>query len=327
MYNLALLHILVSLLYGLLGRRRGQQEMLVRFLVVLFLPGAGLFLMVMTNAYKRTAEQNENQLKLESEALMLGEEARIFRRPDLAKEMNVVSAEEILLVNDTSTRRKMLIDALKEQTIWQIRTLEIALQNEDTETVHYAAAALTQMRGKLQLQLQDLSVKYEANKQDIDVLKAYANVLKTYLNSSLLDERTYLKYTYTYSFVLESLLAVYTAEEMYYVDKINCDLTNKAYEKAREYCDKFQLAHPDSDVPYVMSLKISYTLRKYDEFTAEMERLKSSSVRVSHSTLMLIRHWSRLGSTMHEEIDLAFKQAAAGSTAESSSIEMGEWKK
>jgi hypothetical protein len=42
---------------------------------------------------------------------------------------------------------------------------------------------------------------------------------------------------------------------------------------------------------------------------------------------MLIRHWSRLGSTMHEEIDLAFKQAAAGSTAESSSIEMGEWEK
>ncbi|MED4583011.1 hypothetical protein P9578_09495 [Brevibacillus choshinensis] len=336
MYKLAIIHILICLLYGLLGVRKNREEAVARFLIIFFLPGAGLLLLLITNAFKHTAEKNAHDLELESELLKLGKESRIFRKADLEKEMNIVPVEEILLVNDTSTRRKMLIDALKEQTIWQIRTLETALQNEDSETVHYAAAALTEMRRKLQLQLQDLSVKYEEDKQNLDVLKAYANVLKTYLGSTLLDERTTLKYTYTYSFVLESLLEVYQEEATYFVEKINCELASKSFDTAKAYCDWFHQAHPDNDLPYVMSLKLYYTLRRYDDFTAELKRLKSSPVRVSHNTLMIIRHWSQhemeqeeelASEAVHAEYEWAFQEVAAGLANEESPKEMGDCEK
>lgn len=264
----------------------------MRMLVAGFLPIFGLLLLGITDVYKRTSKKNANELMLESDLLKLAEGSNIFRRTDLEKEMNIVPVEDILFLNDTSTRRKMLIDVLKEQTIWQIGTLETALQNEDSETVHYAAAALTEMRRNLQLQLQDLSVKYEENKQDLEVLRAYADVLKKYLDSSLIDQRTFVKYSYTYSFVLESLLDIYQEEESYFVDKINCELMNQSYEKAAQYCQLFREYHPESEQPYVMSLKRFFTIRDYAGFVAEMNRLKSSSVKISHATLMMIRYWN-----------------------------------
>ncbi|UIO43099.1 hypothetical protein LOY85_02810 [Brevibacillus brevis] len=293
MFNLVLLHVLVSVGYSWMqSRGKNKQVLIMRMLVTGFLPIFGLLLLGITDVYKRTSKKNVNELMLESDLLKLAEGSNIFRRADMEKEMNIVPVEDILFLNDTSTRRKMLIDVLKEQTIWQIGTLETALQNEDSETVHYAAAALTEMRRNLQLQLQDLSVKYEENKQELAVLRAYADVLKKYLDSSLLDQRTYVKYSYTYSFVLESLLDIYQEEESYFVDKINCELGNQSYEKAEQYCQLFREYHPESEQPYVMSLKRFFTIRDYAGFVAEMNRLKSSSVKISHATLMMIRYWN-----------------------------------
>ncbi|TQR31125.1 hypothetical protein [Brevibacillus brevis] len=293
MFNLVLLHVLVSVGYSWMqSRGKNKQVLIMRMLVTGFLPIFGLLLLGITDVYKRTSKKNVNELMLESDLLKLAEGSNIFRRADMEKEMNIVPVEDILFLNDTSTRRKMLIDVLKEQTIWQIGTLETALQNEDSETVHYAAAALTEMRRNLQLQLQDLSVKYEENKQELAVLRAYADVLKKYLDSSLLDQRTYVKYSYTYSFVLESLLDIYQEEESYFVDKINCELGNQSYEKAEQYCRLFHEYHPESEQPYVMSLKRFFTIRDYAGFVAEMNRLKSSSVKISHATLMMIRYWN-----------------------------------
>ncbi|TQK62189.1 hypothetical protein FB479_106273 [Brevibacillus sp. AG162] len=324
MLKLVILYLVVSVGYSLLrSRGNNKQVLIMRLLVTGFLPIFGLLLLVMTDVYKRTSKKHVNELMLESDLLKLAEGSNIFRRADMEKEMNVVPVEDILFLNDTSTRRKMLIDVLKEQTIWQIGTLETALQNEDSETVHYAAAALTEMRRNLQLQLQDLSVKYEENKQDLEVLRAYADVLKKYLDSSLIDQRTFVKFSYTYSFVLESLLDIYQEEESYFVDKINCELVNQSYEKAAQYCQLFHEHHPESEQPYVMSLKRFFTLRDHAGFVAEMNRLKSSSVKISHATLMMIRYWNSLED---DEQDSTWKEVAVAQETETISKEMSDTK-
>ncbi|MFF0830029.1 hypothetical protein ACFYU8_24165 [Brevibacillus sp. NPDC003359] len=302
MLKFVIVYLLVAVGYSLMRSGKNKQGLIMRILFAGFLPVVGLLLMIITDTYKHTSKKHEDELALESELLNLAESSNIFRRADIAKEMNTVPVEDILFLNDTSTRRKMLIDVLKEQTIWQIGTLETALQNEDSETVHYAAAALTEMRRNLQLQLQDLSVKYEENKQDLDVLRAYAHVLKKYLDSSLLDQRTYAKYSYTYSFVLESLLDIHQDEEGYFVDKINCELANYSYEKAEHYCQLFKEHHPDREQTYVMSLKYFYTMRDHEGFVVEMNRLKSSAVKVSHPTLMMIRFWSHIETEKQDDI-------------------------
>lgn len=324
MLNLVLLHVLVSVGYSWIqSRGKNRQVLIMRMLVVGFLPVFGLLLLGITDTFKRTSKKNVNELMLESDLLKLAEGSIIFRRADMEKEMNIVPVEDILFLNDTGTRRKMLIDVLKEQTIWQIGTLETALQNEDSETVHYAAAALTEMQRNLQLQLQDLSVKYEENKQDLGVLRAYADVLKKYLDSSLIDQRTYVKYSYTYSFVLESLLDIYQEEESYFVDKINCELMNQSYESAAQYCQLFHEYHPESEQPYVMSLKRFFTIRDYAGFVAEMNRLKSSSVKISHTTLMMIRYWSTLEDV---EQDSTWGEVAAAQETGPNLTEMSDTK-
>ncbi|MFS0554911.1 hypothetical protein [Brevibacillus sp. 179-C9.3 HS] len=336
MLNLFLLHVLVSVGYSWMqSRGNNKQVLIMRMLIAGFLPIFGLLLLGITDVYKRTAKKNVNELMLESDLLKLAEGSNIFRRADMEKEMNIVPVEDILFLNDTSTRRKMLIDVLKEQTIWQIGTLETALQNEDSETVHYAAAALTEMRRNLQLQLQDLSVKYEENKQDLEVLRAYAQVLKKYMDSSLIDQRTNVKYSYTYSFVLESLLDIYQDEEGYFVDKINCELANRSYDKAAQYCQMFRRFHPESEQPYVMELKRLFTMRDHAGFMAELERLKSSSVKISHSTLMMIRYWNTLENDEQDKStqqwddidqDNTWQEVAAAHQTGSNSKEMSDTK-
>lgn len=324
-------YVLVSIGYSWIKSGNDKQMFIMRLLIASFLPFFGLLLFMITDTYKRTSKTNVNELKLESDLLKLADGLQIFRRADLKKEMDIVPVEDILFLNDTSTRRKMLIDVLKEQAIWQIGTLETALENEDSETVHYAAAALTEMRRNLQLQLQDLSVKYEENKQDLDVLLAYAQVLKKYLDSSLIDQRTHLKYSYTYSFVLASLLAIYQDEEDYFVDKINCELQNYSYEEASKYCKMFRECHPNSEQPYVMTLKLYFTLRDHAGFEAEMERLKSSTVKISHATLTMIRYWNTLESEKKDslseqwrDVGVTLKEVAAAQEHDANLKEMIE---
>lgn len=109
----------------------------------------------------------------------------ILHDPDDSETMTV-PLEEALIVNDTATRRSLLMEALYSNPADYVPQLFDAKANNDTEVVHYAATALTQIQKHYDLQFQELSQKRIANPFDPQLDDDYQALLEKYIASGLL---------------------------------------------------------------------------------------------------------------------------------------------
>jgi hypothetical protein len=171
--------------------------------------------------------------------------------------------------------------------------LEKAIANPDSETSHYAASAVMDIQRKLLNSLQEFSVKYESDKTNPEIIVPYLDVLKSYLSSGLLDEKSRFRYRSLYSEVLESSLAIMPKKE-YFVAKIECDLELKDYLKAEQFCKAFLERFPDIEEPYLMLLSYYYQKTDGAGFKETMAALKSSKVKFSSKALEIVRYWGRI---------------------------------
>lgn len=286
-----LIYILLGATCGMHWYQSSREEWLIRLIWITVLPVIGyLFLAVCHYAPKSKPDAAEDhpEEKEESISSRLG----IYRRIDLEKEMNVIPMEEVLILNDNATKRKLLIDALKQDAIEDIHILEQAVQNEDTETSHYAATAVLEIKRKLLLDMQQFSIEYGRGSRELKVLAPYAQALRTYIDSGFLDDRTQRKYKYLYSHILESIVDHHSDQHDFFAEKINCDLELGDYDEARMYCKTFQKHHPDSEVPYVLEMKAYFMLRNYPKLQDTMKRLLSSHLKLTPGTLQFIRNLS-----------------------------------
>ncbi|UFJ41047.1 hypothetical protein LOK74_00335 [Brevibacillus humidisoli] len=292
MLELALIvyYLLVCLyLVWLFRKRDGARGGLAA--ITCLIPLAGLPLVLIAGRSERKARESDPERFAE-----LTEIIPMLDLPDkvdLAKESAIVPLEEVLVVNDFQTRRRIILDALKEDSLELVPFLAKAVRNEDTETSHYAVTAMVEMKRTMMTQLQRCSVAYEQNPDDLTVLSEYANTLQRYLNSRLMDAETERTYRFLQADVLDRLCKQPGCEEERWAEKIECELMLHRYDLAEKACERFLEMHPDSELSYVMTLKLYYTLRAGNKFVRMMEQLKQSPVKVSHDTLQLIRYWDQ----------------------------------
>ncbi|MBD2867544.1 tetratricopeptide repeat protein [Paenibacillus arenilitoris] len=300
---LDLIFIAYLLLCGILlgiRHKRDKREWLLRFALAASLPVIGFLLPLFWR--KRWQERNASRATAriaELDAALtidnLGRHTGVYRKPDAEKERNVVPLEEALLVNDLTNRRRIMIDLLKQDSLEYLEVLRLAVGNEDTETSHYAVSAIMEIKRKLTLAMQELSVKYEENKQDAHLLASYADVLKSYMRSGFLDDRTMLKHKHTYTEVLGRLIAADPDTAGAYKDKLETELDLGRYSDAEQTALQFLERYPRSEDAYLGLMNVYYTLRSIDRLKQTLEQLKQSSIRLSSGALTAVRFWSEGG--------------------------------
>lgn len=109
----------------------------------------------------------------------------ILHDPDESEAMTV-PLEEAMIVNDTATRRSLLMEALYSNPADYVPQLFDAKANNDTEVVHYAATALTEIQKHFDLQFQELTKKRLAHPDDPKLDDEYQALLEKYVASGLL---------------------------------------------------------------------------------------------------------------------------------------------
>lgn len=269
--------------------RGDKREWLMRTALAAGLPVIGLLL-----PFFRPPEHAQRQKDTAAfDHFRIGENrGEAILKPDAEREMNIVPLEEALLVNDFAIRRKAMIDVLKQDSLEYLGVLQTAVGNEDTETSHYAASAIMEVKRQLMLKLQQFEVRYEKEKDDPFLLRAYADVLKSYMRSGFLDERTEMKYRYTYSAVLERLIELAPESAEAYPDKIDTDLKLGEYISAERSALLYLRQFPDREDAYIRLMKVYFTVRSFDKLNRTLEQLKHSPVRLSHEGLTIVRFWS-----------------------------------
>jgi len=285
---LAVSLIIITVIYH--GSRQGW---LLRAIVVAVLPVVGWLLPLFwpKALYRQAGEQFDEYVirqQEEHEVRQVGVYAKIERD----KELNVIPIEDALVVSEHRTRRKVMIDVLKQDSIHYIDVLQRAVSNEDTETSHYAVSAIMETKRKLLIALQDLSVKYEKHRDDEYIVAAYAEIMKAYMSSGFLDERTLTKNRYTYLAVLEQLIALSEEQEWAHREKINTELILGQYSSAEESGLYYLKLCPRSEDAYLSLMKVYYETKSYEKLKATLEKLMNAPIRLSNQALTIVRFWS-----------------------------------
>ena len=293
MYLIYLLHITSCLIYFGWWYQKNKEEAIYRLVTVFFIPVFGfLYLAILDIWIKQTPPFKDNTYtlhELEKDVVGTG-----FMKVDFEREVNVAPMEDALFLNNSTERRKLIIHALREDVDRYLDFLNKALDNDDPETTHYAASGIMEKKRRLSNSLQELAVKFEADRKDKQITIPYADVLKNYLNSGLMDDKSYIKYKYIYANVLQNLLEVHTSEEQYFIDIINSELELGNFEKALEYCDKFMEHHPKSENTYLQKIKVYFYAKDNKKLQSVLLRFKQSDIKFSNDALNTVRYWSEV---------------------------------
>jgi hypothetical protein len=290
MYKWVLIYNFFCIIYIYFFHYRRKKKWLAQYFIAFFFPVVGFLLIYLMNKKVRSQKDAIPKWLLRQKEDVDHREISIFKA-DIEKERNVVPMEDALILNENKVRRTMLLDILKEESLQNIDALKFALENEDSETSHYAATAIMEIKRKLLNRMQSLEVQVDENPNDLKVLSAYKEVIKQYINSGFLDEKTLWKNKYVYSTILEKMIEIQPNEESYFIDKISCDLSMAEYSTARHYCDLFVKLHPNCEDAYFMDMKIHYLMKNSASFEESLNQLRNSSVRLSPNGLSKLRFW------------------------------------
>ncbi|MEN8908127.1 MAG: hypothetical protein ABF289_19410, partial [Clostridiales bacterium] len=228
-----------------------------------------------------TEEINENSIK--------NDRAKKIIKSN-PKSNEIMSVDEALLMNSDNIKRKLIVETIKDDAFKYLRLLKKALNDSDTETSHYAAVAVSEMKRKMTISIQELSIKYNENSDDILVISSYTNTLKQYVESGLLDKNSKNKYNKEISSLLKKLIDLNPSKE-HFMEKIHVDIELKNYKKAKFYCDSFIEQYKNSEEAYLMMMKYYYVQNDFMGFNNIIEKLKHSSAIFSEKSLNVVRFW------------------------------------
>lgn len=287
------LYVLLSAVLLGLRYRKSPRDWLLRVILVTAFPIVGwLFPLFWPKDLHRDADEEFSDYVTRQQEEHQVRRIGLYSRMETEKELSVIPIEDALLISEHQTRRRVMIDVLKQDTNHYLEILQRAVSNEDTETSHYAVSAIMEVKRKMLLALQDLSVQYENNKQDEYVVRTYAEVLKGFMSSGFLDGRTLLKHRYTYLAVLESLTELAENSEWAYHEKVNVELELGMFAEAETTGLLYIEKHPFSEDAYLCLLKVYYTTKSAVKLYETLDRLKRTPMRLSNHALTLVRFWS-----------------------------------
>jgi tetratricopeptide (TPR) repeat protein len=291
-FLLVVIHSVICLIYFAVNLKfKGLQDSFYKFFIVFFLPAAGLLFFIVSAILSRIPKRSDsivdNYLKYISEKEHIYYEEAI----DFEKEINTVPMEDSLSFSDNKSKRAYLIYILKKDFASHIKGLQKAIRSRDSETSHYAASALVEIKKQFEILLTSAHEKYKNNRDDINAIQEYVNILKKYLKSGLTDKADYYNYLEKYSAVLTELLSRHLTNEIYFIDKINCDLELGDYKSAEDFSKRFFEYFPNSEKPYLALLKFYYLSRDVKSFTCVAKILKSKKIGLTDYGESVIKFW------------------------------------
>ncbi len=205
-----------------------------------------------------------------------------------------VPLEEALVVNDKAARRELIIDVLYSNPGNYVPQLFDAKSNGDTEVVHYAATALTEIQKEFDLKFRDIMLKRAENKDSKQLDKEYRELLESYINSGLPEGEGLENQLRKYSEILgKEILGEVTDKKWNLIQKkAETDLRLKDRGALEGDLRLMMDEWPDKEKTYVFRIQQAVLIRDrklMDEITKEIDE---KNIHLSHELKELIYFWN-----------------------------------
>ncbi len=277
------------LLFTILGKFRPT---LCKSIVMLLTPPIGVicfFINFILSLFDRKSA-------IDYEELTFSKEKKQFaKQTDYETEKEFVPLEEALIISDVTDKRHALLNVLKADVSNNMSSLVKALDNEDSETAHYAASALMDMIQKYTKRLTELSAKYKSDKKDMDVNREYADLVCEYMNSGVLGEVELKKQAHLYIELVENLNKNHpeALDSDHYRYIVSSLIKLGKYDEADQWANLSIERQPNVEQSYLNLLDVKYKQENWDEFKTALDRMIKSDVQLSQKGIGAIRFWNK----------------------------------
>lgn len=281
----------IYLVWGVIrSSEKGQwKNYLFKAEVMLFCPGVGPMFFFVSNLIYKIFFRKAVDL---ADVIFSKERVTTFKRADIEAEGNLVPIEEALVVSDKGSQRALLLKVARGDIQNSLASISLALNSDDSETAHYAAAVLQDALNDFRQRVQELYDHMKENKEDA---AEYASLMIQYMNNMLsqnvFDELEQKKYV---GMMEEAGEVLYQKDKTklspIYIECICLRLLQiEAYDRIEPWCERSKELHPDVLSTYTIQLKLYFTIQNKEKFFQVLNGLKQSDIVIDRDTLALIR--------------------------------------
>ena len=256
---------------------------IVTLAINIMYPIGGYLFTIMLCIERESAEKGIQTLEIKGEDLLYTVQNTI----ECKKE--IIPFEEVLLINADTEKRKDVLYLLKENPLRYITLLQLALKDEDTETVHYASSAISEINRKINLDLQKYNAQYKAQKEDEDFLEDYLKLIQTCMNTGLLDQQNLLKYKDLEEEIIKKLINKYPKSK-HYSNLCDIYIQQKDITKLKSISREF-LEFEKVEESFIARLQYYFLKKDIKGFKEIMTQFKQSELILSHQGMEHIKFW------------------------------------
>lgn len=307
---LLIINLVVAVLYLLAAvfivvpvrarKKKDEEEILrdkrgayvLRFIVMVLCPAVGILFFFVSHVLYLTIFRFQVNL----EDVVFGKErVRTQQKADEDRERNVIPVEEAIAVNDKKSLRMAMMNIIRGEMEDSLSSIALALDAEDSEAAHYAAAVLSSKLNEFRMNVQKI---YGQFKEDSKNQAEYGEMLLEYMNSVLrqnvftqLEQNRFVKMMDEVAEAYYEKYAFAMTEQQY--ENVCLRLLEiRDFENSEKWCQRLSAQHPDQLPAYTCKLKLYFTAKNREAFFGTLDALKRSDVVINRETLDMIRIFS-----------------------------------
>jgi len=270
-------------------------EMKLAAFAMLFAPPAGL-IYFFGQFIVRKMSKRMRDLQMEDIGFSKERHHRVMS-PDVERETQAIPLEEAFLVSDDKDKRKRLLFELKKDHISNFKMITKGLDNDDRETSHYAAAAITSAKADYDNDIREFDSKYNKDVDDLNVVRDYADYVYSYIKSDVLDPMEIKKYSYLYLDLLTNVKRpddILTAQD--YTNIVSQAIVLNEFYVAERWA---QLSHEkySDESSYLNLLRVYYYTNRAEMFSKTLDEMRSSDIPLTSEGVALVRFFLKPATT------------------------------
>lgn len=290
------IHIILCLIIHFCVRNRilkfSEQLMPIVFLV----PIAGMICAFTAECFSREEKGGTREITLEE--MHLDEtDLRIKKLSPDEDEGMVIPLEEAMSVNDSATRRQLMLDILRKSPEQYTALLQKACTDEDIEVSHYASTAVMEIQREYDYNLQKAERLYHQDKSNTLYRNNYINNLKNYIESGLIDENVLFLYRHR----LSEVLKVKIEAEPENMDAAICAAENylalKNFTQAEALAKIVAKKWPNRETALFTLLTVYEQMNNGDGIKRVISHIKNNNVYLSNHGKSVLAFWDNTAKT------------------------------
>ena len=206
-------------------------------------------------------------------------------------ELNYISIQDALVMNDTSSLRRLLLNVLKERSVIQAPSITKAISSSDAESSHYAATAVTNYLSEFQSVVQTKLYRIKQMPNNVPTIIDAINYILPVLQANIMDDIEQRSYVYILDDMMDDM---YQNNKWHLSSKNYLDITDlllniKDYSRARTWVNRANECRSGELNTYKCSIHLFYTIQSIDELFAVVDDIKKSNIVIDKEMLDFIR--------------------------------------